>query len=65
MTCVNPFRNKELLTLCRAVGESGIQARETFCQEVVPRPLRKACWKAVLESMQYWANLCYEWFGDW
>lgn len=62
---VNPLRNKELLTACRAVGEAGVQARETFCREVVPRPLKKPCWGAVNWSIQAWANLCYEWFGDW
>lgn len=61
----NPFRNKELLAMCRAVGESGIQARRTFCREIIPKPLSGVCWESVKSSIQYWSNLCYEWFGDW
>lgn len=58
-----PRRNKNLLAACLAAGEAGVAAREAFCRELVPKPLRPDCWSLTLQSIQKWQNWCQWWWG--
>lgn len=61
-----PRRNKEKLAECRAVGESGFEARSAFCAALTGGisgtpldSLKAICRGYRWASIQEWANWCY------